>query len=271
MAVEQRLSDIECRLAAQERSQPVVYSGNPPPETVPFEDTPAMAAIPRSGHWEIGFEFGPSDLHLAGPEFGRYDHHGDTFTMNLGYEMDTGYGIRGEFWGFAPTAEETRVDVDANASTFDVDLYKRFTINYSSLTVGVGGRGANLDFRETATDRHSQFNGGGLNIFGAWDHPLYIGQKQDISFVGLGRMSILQGEWRDNTGDLVADTNDDMMTILEVSYGIEFRRRFGQNLDKFCFFDVMVDVQDWQSSWMTANVGSSAGFYGVNFSAGVSW
>ena len=271
MAVEQRLSDIECRLAAQERSQPVVYGNGPPPEMVPFEDTPAMASIPRGGHWEIGFEIGPSNVHLAGPDFGQYVRPGATFDINVGFELDTGYGFRADLWGFVPTGDESQADIDVSASTFETDIYKRFAINYSSLTVGAGGESAFLDFREIANDRHCQFNGAGVNVFGAVDHPIYIGQKWDIAFVGLGRMSILEGQWRDHTGDLVPDTNNDMMTIFEASWGMEFRRHFGRNLDKFCYFDVMADIQDWQSSWMTANVGSSAGFYGVNFSAGVSW
>jgi hypothetical protein len=271
MAIEQRLSNIEGRLAAQEHSQQVVYPVAPAPEAVPFEDTPMMAALPRSQNWEIGFEIGFNNLYLAGPAFGNYDPFGTTIGFSGGDELDTGYGFRFELWSFAQDDGQSQFDVETSATTFDFDLYKRFSISCSSLIVGAGTRVAELDFRDTAIDRHCRFDGGGMDFFGAWDHPLYIGQKWDLSFIGLGRMSILRGDWRDKTGGLVPDTNNDVMTILEASWGIEFRRRFGRNLDHFWYINGLFDIQDWQSSWMTANVGSSAGFHGVNFNVGVSW
>lgn len=271
MPLEQRLSDIERRLTVDEQSQPVSYLGGPGYDGGPVCESPYLCGSPRSGDWTFGMEIGPSDLHLAGPAFGKYDQGGVSAGIELGYEWATGYGIRAQLWGFGQDAQESRDDTEIRAATFDLDIYKKIFVDYTELVVGAGSRGADLDFRSTANDKHSEFQGGGINVFAEWYHPLYIGQKYDIAFIGLGRMSLVQGEWRDQTGTLVPDTNDDMLTILEASFGLEYRRRFGQRQDKYWYVSVSPDIQQWQSQWMGAHVGSSAGFSATNFNFGVAW
>jgi hypothetical protein len=280
--VEQRLNDIEWRLSMQEQSQPIMYQGGPANSGLPNGqfasvggppgESPYLCGSPRSGDWTFGAEVGPSDLHLAGPFFGHFDHSGVTFDFGLGYEWATGYGIRGEFWGFGQDANDARDDTEVGAATFDIDLYKRIFVDYTELVVGAGSRAADLDFRQTSDNTHSEFTGGGIDVFGEWYHPLYIGPVYEFAFVGLGRMSLVEGDWRDKTGGaLVPDTNHDMLTIFEASFGLELRRRFGELHDKYWYISVMPDIQQWQSQWMTANVGSSAGFTGTNFNFGLAW
>jgi hypothetical protein len=268
--VEQRLSEIERRLALQEQAPAPVYPGMPV-NGMPPADSPYMCGEPRSGDWMFEVEIGPSSLHLAGPDFGKFDRSGVSTALNIGYEWATGYGIRAQLWGFGQSVDDARDDVEVGAATFDLDLYKKIYVDYTELVVGAGSRGAELNFRSTADDTHSKFAGGGLNVFAEWYHPISVGQCYEIAFIGLGRMSLLQGEWRDTTGTLVDNTNDDMMTILEGSFGLEYRRRFGRLQDKYWYISVSPDIQQWQSQWMTANVGSSAGFVATNINFGVAW
>jgi hypothetical protein len=269
--VEQRLTDIERRLALQDQAQSVPYPGAPGVNGMPPGESPYLCGEPRSGDWMFGLEIGPSSLHLAGPAFGRFDRSGVSTALNFGYEWATGYGIRAELWGFGQSVDDSRDDVEVGAGTFDLDIYKKIFVDYTELVVGAGSRGAELNFRSTAADTHSKFSGGGLNVFAEWYHPITAGQCYEIAFIGLGRMSLLEGDWRDRTGFLVDDTNDDMLTIFEGSFGLEYRRRFGQMHDKYWYISISPDIQQWQSSWMTANVGSSAGFVSTNIDFGVAW
>ncbi len=258
--VEQRLSDIERRLSLQEQAQPA-YPGGPP----------YLGGEARTGSWMFGMELGPSNLHLAGPVFGRFDRSGGTAAIDFGYEWATGYGIRAELWGFGQNADDFRDDVEVGAGTFDIDLYKKIFVDFTELTVGAGSRAATLDFRSTLDNTHSKFNGGGIDVFAQWYHPIAAGTCWEIAFIGDGRMSLVEGEWRDHTGLFVDDTNDDMLTIFEGGFGLEFRRRFGRLRDKYWYISIEPEIQQWQSQWMTANVATSAGFTSTNFNIGVAW
>ena len=271
MPIEQRLSDIERRLSLQEQSQPIAYPAGPVDNGQPADQSPYWYGVPRPGNWTFDAEIEPSVLRLAGPQFGRFNHWGTTIDLALGYEWATGYGFKADFRGFFQGVNESHNDTDTTASTFDLDIYKRIFVDYTELVVGAGSSAGDIDFRLTANDKQSEFRGGGLNVYGEWHHPIRIGDRYEIAFIGLARMSLLQGEWRDKTGLLVPDTNDDMMTILEGSFGLEYRRRFGSFGEKYWYINVSPDFQQWQSSWMTANVGSSVGITGTSINFGVSW
>jgi hypothetical protein len=61
------------------------------------------------------------------------------------------------------------------------------------------------------------------------------------------------------------------MSVTELAWGLEFRRRFGKKLDHQWFVSALLEHQRWQSDWMTIIAGSSVGFTGTNISTGISW
>ena len=216
-------------------------------------------------------ELGPSNLHLAGPVFGQFDRSGVTATIDFGYEWATGYGIRAELWGFGQNADDVRDDVEVGGRNIrprplQEDLRRLYGADRSGREPGRQSR-----FSSTLDNTHSKFNGGGIDVFTEWYHPITAGSCWEIAFIGEGRMSLIEGEWRDHTGLFVDNTNDDMLTIFEGSFGLEYRRRFGRLHDKYWYISIEPEIQQWQSQWMTANVATSAGFTSTNFNFGVAW
>ena len=74
-----------------------------------------------------------------------------------------------------------------------------------------------------------------MNVFAEWYHPITAGQCWEIAFIGLAGCRSSKAIGVTEQGLLVDDTNDDMLTILEGSFGLEFRRRFGRMLDKYWY------------------------------------
>jgi len=61
-----------------------------------------------------------------------------------------------------------------------------YSSDYTELVIGAGSRAADLDFRQTSDNTHSEFSGGGIDVFGEWYHPLHAGPVYEFAFVGLG-------------------------------------------------------------------------------------
>lgn len=287
--VQQRFAAMEQELGATPQVLPVAYSeGAPPieqfqytpgptlPEPSAYEGDPACCdvccnPVCRPSYWAVGVEIIPTQLHLTDTAFGRWpDEGGGAIRLKLGYENEQGYGIRARLWSFGQEATPPLTDVDVGAATFNLDFYKRFWGKDGDLAVGVSPVGAALSFK-LPNDRESRFRGGGISLFADGFFNVVHFKKSDLGLVGRGQVSLLEGNWRDNTGFIVPDTDHDSMLILDAAWGLEFRRRFGLCEDNFWYIGVLSEIQQWDSEWMGNNLGSSAGFTGLNIESGIAW
>jgi hypothetical protein len=225
----------------------------------------------QPSYWKFDVGVGPTQLHLTDSAFGRWPNDtGTSAELDIAYENPRGYGIRGSLWTFGQNASPTQTDVQVTASSVNLDFYKRFWGEDGDLAVGISSGGAALNFR-LPNDRESRFVGGGIGLFSDGFFNLVRFEKSDLGLVGRGRVTLLEGDWSDNTGSVVNDTDHDSMMITELGTGLEYRRRFGRSEDKYWRLAVLTEFQRWDSEWMGNYLGSAATFSGLNVELGVAW
>lgn len=289
--VQQQFSAMEQALAPPQEVHPVGYAEVEAPveqsqyipapassDVYPYDPTCSAACcdtcydpLCRPSYWTFGIDFIPTELHITDSEFGRWNEDsGFAMRLKLGYENEAGYGIRAQAWGFGEEASPEFTDVDVGAGTFNLDFYKRFWGRNGDLAIGVSPTGAGLSF-ELPDHSESRFSGGGVGLFADGYFNVVHFKKSDLGIVGRGRVSLLEGRWRDTTGFVVPETNHDSMLILEAAWGLEYRRRFGCREDKLWYIGLLSEIQQWDSQWMGNYLDSSAGFTGLNLELGVAW
>ena len=245
-----------------------VPSGGPPiSEAWVIPDIPAS----RPSTWTAGLELLALDSHLTRFALGPWEDD-ETFgsRLVLGYEGDTGSGIRLRLWGIGADASPPADDVELNTGALDLDFGKRLLIDDTELLLGAGFAGRGMKF--TLSDgSHTEFRGGGVSLFAETSYPLWQFPRTDVRFVGRGRWTLTRGDWRDTTGIIVAPTDDDNMSITEAALGLEMRRRFGWRNERFWSLALMTEYQRWESQWMSAFTASAVGFSGVSVNFGVGW
>jgi hypothetical protein len=60
-----------------------------------------------------------------------------------------------------------------------------------------------------------------------------------------------------------------MMTIMELGWGFELRRRFGKHEDKYWHIDFVPEIQRWDSSSLSDL--ADPGFDGTSINFGLAW
>jgi hypothetical protein len=60
-----------------------------------------------------------------------------------------------------------------------------------------------------------------------------------------------------------------MMTIVELAFGLEFRRRFGKLEDKYWYIDIVPEFQRWESASLPGVF--DPGFEGTSINFGLAW
>jgi len=228
-------------------------------------------SVYRSTAWQLGAEFIPTNSHLTAGQFGPWPDDGAlALRFHVGYEDETGLGVRGRWWLFGQSVEAPVDDVDLSATTISLDFSKRLFIEETELVLGAGPAGGALSFQLSNNDE-SQFAGGGISVFAEVWYPLLRFERVDVGSVARGRFSLLVGEWEDDTGFVIPSTDDDNMSVAELAWGLEFRRRFGFNEDKYWYLAILVEHQTWDSAIMTQFTASSVGFTGTNFALGLAY
>ena len=102
--------------------------------------------------------------------------------------------------------------------------------------------------------------------------PLIEFDTSQLGAVARARYSILLGDWRDTTGGVIVPrTDNDTLSVTELAWGVEYRRRFGMCEDHSWFFGVLAEYQRWQSDWMSNLAGTSIGVSGLNIYTGLNW
>jgi hypothetical protein len=229
---------------------------------------------PRSDRWINDIEIIPSILHITDTPFGDHvDNQGTAVRINLGYERADGFGVRFQLWGFGQGDGEFG-NVDVGAARLNAEFYRRFFLDSTELALGVGGTTNNLRFTiltDASNDPEFHFSGGGLTIFGEAFHPFLAYKRSDFGLVGRGRVSLLAGEWESINGMTFPETNHDSMMISELAFGVEYRRYFGRELDRYWHIATLAEIQRWDSPWMGEFLASDVSFTGLNINFGVAW
>jgi hypothetical protein len=229
------------------------------------------AAWCRSG-WKLGLELYGLQSNLTDDAFGRWpDDGGGAARVTLGYEWPSGVGVRANWWSFFEDASIPGPDVELSMGTLQLDFYKAMVSRHSELLVGAGPAGGGLTFRIPSLSERTEFRGGGATVFVEGYHPFIRRAMWELAFVGATRMTLLTGDWRDNGGGIVDDTDGDSLSIWEIGFGLEYRHRCGKCGDNYWFFQAMPEHQVWRSEWMSDELGTAISLTGLNLNLGFSW
>ncbi len=233
-------------------------------------EPPWCASPYKNSAWRIEVDLIPMMSHVSEMAFGDWSNNGSlALRLNLGYEDDEGFGTRAVFWGVDDEADTLAGRVDLTASTFYLDFYKRFFVEQAELVLGGGVAGANLEYDLKDWGERATLSAGGISIFGEGFYPLWRFAKTDVGSIGRARIALLTGQWNDRGTPFVDDTNNDVMSIIELAWGLEIRRRFGRLEDKYWYFDIVPEFQRWESSSLPSEF--NPGFEGTAFNFGLAW
>ncbi len=236
----------------------------------PMGEPPWCESPYRNSAWRFELSFIPTVANISDQAFGDWENNGGgALRLGLGYEGCDGYGTRLQFWGFGQEADTPVSDVDLGASTFYWDFYKRFFVEDAELVLGGGIAGSFLEYDLKSLNEDANFSGGGISVFGEGFYPLLRFQKTDIGSIARARLALLSGRWEDNGTPFINDTDHDVMSILELAWGLELRRRFGRLQDKYWYIDIVPEFQRWDSASLPDAF--DPGFQGTNFSFGMAW
>jgi hypothetical protein len=200
--------------------------------------------------------------------------------LSVGLRGAEGLGVRGRLGVFAQgfnINDPLRLWLDELVlftSTFNLDLYRRFFLNETEIVLGVGPAAGGLGFdliHDDSTTQESHFFGLGISGFVEGWHPLWRLERADIGLVGRGRLTLLTGDWADDTEFIIPDTTEDSVTVFELAWGFEMRRPFGQNLDRYWFANWMFEHQTHTSPWIGEFADTSVALTGINLNFGVAW
>jgi hypothetical protein len=226
----------------------------------------------RTSSWNVGIDLIPSQTLVTDGEFGRWPDDGAlALRLNLGYEDPTGYGIRGRFWVLGQDVSPPVDDITLSMGSFNLDLYKRVFLDRAELTLGGGPASGVLEFK-LSDDTYSRFEGGGASIFADGFYGISEFEKSVLGAVARARYTLVMGDWRDTTGgDVVGRTDNDTMSIAEIAWGLEYRRRFGACQDHNWYLGILWEYQRWQSDWLSSEAATSIGVSGLNIYTGLNW
>jgi hypothetical protein len=226
----------------------------------------------RTSSWTAAVEMIPSETLLTDSPFGRWNDN-DAFALRfiLGYEDPSGYGIRARVWGLGQEVSPPADDVTLSMGSFNLDLYKRVFLDGAEVAFGGGPASGGLEF-ELSDNTHSRFEGGGVSMFLDGFYGIHDFEKAQLGAVARARYSLLMGDWRDTTGGgVVSNTDNDTMSVAELAWGLEYRRRFGPCEDHNWFAGLLFEFQRWQSDWMSSAADTSIGVSGINVYTGLNW
>jgi hypothetical protein len=220
------------------------------------------AAEPFDGGWLSGVE-----LTLFRPFFDGIPAAERTVSLGprlfLGWESERGFGAQGRIWmcdnealvGFTSTPVVLAVE----ASRFDLDLFREFAFQGSSITVGASITAAALEMSVGPADT-AEDAGVGLGLLINGRHLVSANGRSEWAMIGRGRWAGLVGEWDDATGSPFS-SGDSNMQIVEAGLGYDVIRRFkGWDL----VFQHLLEIQTWRPSYT-----NDVSFFGQSISLGV--
>ena len=247
----------------------------------PSECWDGPPVVCRTDSWNADVEFIVTNAHVTRANFGSWpEDEALALRLILGYEEPGGLGVRVRLWGMGQDVRAFSEDVEIQAAALDLDMYKRLLIQDTQLALGIGPGSRTLEFSQRGNG-YSRFAGGGMSVFAEGSVPLACFERSELAMIGRARTTLLVGEWRDTTDqdsmgapgpeNIVPGTDDDSMSVVELAWGLEYRRRFGKRQDHDWSLGLLVEHQRWESEWMGVFMGSAVSFTGLNLRTSLTW
>lgn len=222
------------------------------------------SACDRCSHWFTGVSVGVTRIGFVNGVYAVSDDKTSASVRPyLGWESYQGVGFRVRAWlyGVDPIGMTSGTGMlfplEIESATLDFELYKRFQVDTTAVVLGAGSRAARIAFA-FQNGSEDDLTAGGLSAFTEISHPFLIGPNSEWSWVGGGKISVLNGEAEfDN---LVGYSSvDGSMSIVEANIGLQYRGR-GPNAD--FLFQLLLEEQLWdtnahgQITFSTASLGA---------------
>lgn len=210
---------------------------------------PPVRAFNHSSHWYAGADVGATQVDYTSSIAIADDNVAASVRPYIGWESWSGVGIRLNAWLYGVDTEaleggtSNRFGLEVRAVTVDIDWYKNFQIDETSLKVGVGSSGAQVDF-EFPDLTVDSIEAGGISLFAEGYHPISVSHASEWGFFGGGRTRVLSGELNFDNSTLYTRASS-TLTVNEAHLGIQYLRQM-EDLDLVARF--FIEHQIWRSN-----------------------
>ncbi len=188
----------------------------------------------------------------------------------LGYETPSGLGARGRYWTYSHTTSTVggSNSLGLDFDVIDVEGTARFSSQRADLLVSGGVRWAHIVVEEDNEDAVGTEMPG--ITFAADGRLRLCGTcSSQWSAVAGARWSLLGGDWKGDSNNVIEPTFDDNVNVQEIYGGVEYLRHLG-SCDVYA--RAVFEVQNWHSDALGATTSTdSLGFIGPSIQAGVSY
>jgi len=224
----------------------------------------------------------------------------------VGWENESGFGIRSRLWGFeaegridsvnsggfstlrgfdfrgAQTGDSTGTEpFELRAGSLDLDFYKRFGEGNTSLTLGAALKSAALQYERVTTSEHT-IAGLGAGVFSDLRQLLYQNDRSEIALVGSGRVSYVVGESRFESTETSFNVNPSFISpvIQEQSNTLIEKQdarmtvseaALGLEWKRDLGWSVLTLRGQYETQFWNTDVGNDLSFNGGVVRAGLSW
>lgn len=266
--------------------------------TPEFLSAGAFAGWASQGHVYSSFDF--AALSASDEAFNTGGDFVMTPRFQLGWESDSGWGVRGTYWEYENEFFDQQyawnIESGQNVMSLDIDAYRRFEAGNSSVTIGGGLKSAHAQQQQFYPDREinstvlpgvppadvepipqrptyglfasavldeMSTEGWGPTLFAELRKPLLVHELGDLDFVINGRSSYIPANYEYRTASNRMYEIEDALWINEGAVGVELSRR----LQRFVVrLRGQFETQAWSSSVM-----DDQAFTGVSTSLGIEW
>jgi hypothetical protein len=205
--------------------------------------------------------------------------------FQLGWESDSGWGVRGTYWNLENDSFDHPFGWDmepgTNVVNLDLDVYRRLEVGNSFVTVGGGLKSVQGKWQEykildeitfaqnglfAGTYKEQTVEGVGPSLFAEIQRPMFVHATLQVAFFTGGRTSFIPTDYSESESSIgypTVNQSDDDLWINEGNVGVELSRR----LQRFVVrLRGQFEAQAWNSSVM-----DDQAFTGVSTSLGVEW
>lgn len=190
-----------------------------------------------------------------------------SFRPYFGCEAPNGIGVRARAWfysgdnkAYAP-ATDLAFNLRTDATTIDVDMYKRFSIRDTEIALGIGSRTGILKIEFPNLDKERK-SGSGISAFSEGYYMLSQSWAGDYGVMGSLRMSYLAGTTETDLSSVYSKFPGGM-TIGEAMMGIQLRRHLPT-------VDLVVQLKTEVQTWHLVGF-SDFTFTSIGGTFGVDW
>jgi hypothetical protein len=232
----------------------------------PTAEAPMSHAV-LADHWDSGW-FAAAELTIVRPVFAVVPvddrEHSVGPRVVVGWEGYNGFGVRGRFWGLENDAKLNLlglpVDLQTEAARLDLEFYREFDFNRSTITVGASITAAELGMRLDQITSPAEERGAGVGLFVEGQYEITKNHDSTWSLLTRGHWAGLVGEWEDPDNS-ASDSGDSNLRIGEVALGWQYRHEFDAST---LVFQHMLEMQVWNPSYL-----EDVSFFGQSVSLGL--